>query len=135
MSRYKKGQSGNPKGKPVGTKSRYTLMREALADDLPMLLSRTKEAALEGDMVAMRLLLERALPPIKATSGALELPSLATARTLTGKANAILSAISCGYLSPDVGSALISSLGQVAKLTEFDDLERRIEILEGMTNG
>lgn len=132
MPRYKKGQSGNPAGKPPGAKSRFTLLREALADDLPDLLDKTKQAALEGDMVAMRLLLERTLPPTKATAATVDIPALAEAGTLTDKATAILSAVACGQLPPDVGGALLAALGQLAKLTEIDEIERRLSALEAI---
>lgn len=108
MPRYKKGQSGNPRGKPQGTKSRFTAMREALADNLPELLDATKEAALSGDMVAMRLLLERTLPPTKAAAATVDIPALAEAETLTGKAEAILSSVACGFLANVVTSAVTS---------------------------
>ena len=132
MARYKKGQSGNPDGKPLGAKSRFTAMREALADDLPALLDKTKEAALEGDMTAMRLLLERTLPPTKAAAATVDIPALAKAGTLTDKAAAILTAIACGQLPPDVVGALMAALGQMAKKTEVDEMERRIAAQEAV---
>ncbi|MEA3299137.1 MAG: DUF5681 domain-containing protein [Pseudomonadota bacterium] len=135
MARFKPGQSGNPKGKPVGAKSRYTEMREALADDLPALVERTKAAALEGDMTAMRLLLERTLPPVKAGAAAILLPELEDAATLTDKARAVVSAIGRGDIPPDIGANLMQSLGGLAKLVEVDELTRRVEALEGKANG
>lgn len=58
MTKFQQGKSGNPKGKPRGAKSRYTKYREALDRDMLKLLQKTKQAALAGDMTAMRLLLE-----------------------------------------------------------------------------
>lgn len=135
MPRYKKGQSGNLKGKPVGAKSRYTRLREALVDDLPALLDKTKEAALNGDMVAMRLLLERTLPTTKAAAATVDIPELAEADTLTNKATAILTAIARGQLPPDIGGGLLTALGQMAKIAEVDEIERRITVLEGLNCG
>ena len=90
MAKFKRGQSGNPAGKPRGARSRFTKMREKLEADLPCLLDATKQAALDGDMTAMRLLLERTLPPQKATAATVNIPALEKASGLTEKADVVL---------------------------------------------
>ena len=62
VPKFTKGQSGNPAGRPVGSKNKCTQFRELLEDDLPALVSVLRNKALEGDMNAMRLLLERLVP-------------------------------------------------------------------------
>ena len=65
MPKFTKGQSGNPAGRPVGSKNKCTQFRELLEDDLPALVSVLRTKALEGDMNAMRLLLERLVPKVQ----------------------------------------------------------------------
>lgn len=65
MAKFIKGQSGNPAGRPVGSKNKCTQFRELLEDDLPTLVSVLRDKALEGDMNAMRLLLERLVPRVQ----------------------------------------------------------------------
>jgi len=65
MSKFVKGQSGNPAGRPVGSKNKCTQFRELLEDDLPKLVSALRDKALEGDMNAMRILLERLVPKVQ----------------------------------------------------------------------
>ena len=65
MARFAKGQSGNPAGRPAGSKNKCTQFRELLEDDLPALVSVLRDKALEGDMNAMRLLLERLVPKVQ----------------------------------------------------------------------
>ena len=65
MPKFTKGQSGNPAGRPIGSKNKCTQFRELLEDDLPELVSVLREKALEGDMNAMRLLLERLVPKVQ----------------------------------------------------------------------
>ena len=65
MTKFVKGQSGNPAGRPVGSKNKCSQFRELLEDDLPALVSVLLDKALEGDMNAMRLLLERLVPKVQ----------------------------------------------------------------------
>jgi len=65
MAKFLKGCSGNPAGRPVGSKNKSTQFRELLEDDLPALISVLRDKALEGDMNAMRLLLERLVPKVQ----------------------------------------------------------------------
>ena len=65
MPKFVKGQSGNPSGRPVGSKNKSTQFRELLENDLPALISVLRDKALEGDMNAMRLLLERLVPKVQ----------------------------------------------------------------------
>jgi hypothetical protein len=65
MPKFTKGQSGNPAGRPVGSKNKCTQFRELLENDLPALVSVLRDKALEGDMNAMRLLFERLVPKVQ----------------------------------------------------------------------
>jgi hypothetical protein len=65
VPKFTKGQSGNPVGRPVGSKNKCTQFRELLEEDLPALVSVLRDKALEGDMNAMRLLLERMVPKVQ----------------------------------------------------------------------
>ena len=112
MSRWKPGQTGNPKGRPPG-QSEITRLRASLA----------------GDVQAARLILERILPPVKAVEQAVEL-QLPADGTPTAKASAVLSAAAAGDLAPGQAAQLIAALGTLAKIQEVDELAARIEKLE-----
>jgi len=105
-------------------------MREKLEADVPDLLDATKQAALAGDMTAMRLLLERTLPPQKSTAAMVNIPALEKTSGLTEKADVVLAAVGRGELPPDVGASLVDALGRMAKLKELDEIERRLLALE-----
>src|ERR1700732_1280828 len=71
-----KGQSGNPAGRPVGSRNRFTReMREALEERGPDLIDRLAELAREANPAAMRLCYERLVPTGKHRAVAVELPS------------------------------------------------------------
>ena len=124
---WKPGQSGNPKGRPTGT-GEVAKLRAAIADRVPELLAAMMARALDGDVGAARLLLERAIAPLKAAeqSQALSLPD----GTLTEQGRAVLASVAAGELAPGQGAALLGAIGTLARVTEIDELARRIEVLE-----
>lgn len=124
---WKPGQSGNPKGRPAGT-GEVAKLRAAIADRVPELLAAMMARALDGDVGAARLLLERAIAPLKAAeqSQALSLPD----GSLTDQGRAVLASVAAGELAPGQGAALLGAIGTLARVAEIDELARRIEVLE-----
>ena len=124
---WKPGQSGNPKGRPAGT-GEVSKLRAAIADRVPELLSKLMAQALEGDTAAARLLLERAIAPLKAAEQpqALTLPD----GTLTDQGRAVLASVASGELAPGQGAALLGAIGTLARVAEVDELAARITFLE-----
>jgi len=124
---WKPGQSGNPTGRKPGC-GEVARLRAAIAEHVPPIIAKLVEQATAGDVSAARLLLERVIPPMKATEQAvaLHLPE----GTLTEQGHAVLGAVAAGDLAPGDGAALLASLGTLARLTEADELERRIKALE-----
>lgn len=124
---WKPGQSGNPKGRPAGT-GEVGKLRAAIAKRVPDLLDAMMAKALDGDVGAARLLLERAIAPLKAIepTRALTLPD----GTLTAQGRAVLRSVADGELAPSQGAALLGAIGTLARVTELDELESRIAALE-----
>ncbi|MBK7509390.1 MAG: hypothetical protein IPI16_15210 [Comamonadaceae bacterium] len=124
---WKPGQSGNPKGRPAGTGD-VSKLRAAIAKQVPVILDAMMTKALDGDVGAARLLLERAVPPLKAMEPtlALTLPD----GTLTDQGRAVLRSVANGVLAPSQGAALLGAIGTLARVTEIDELETRIAALE-----
>ena len=128
MSRWKPGQTGNPKGRPPG-QSEIIRLRASLAGAVPEILAGLVMAAKGGDVQAARLILERILPPVKAVEQAVEL-QLPAGGTLTAQGRAVLSAVAGGDLAPTQGAALLGAIGTLARVTEIDELAVRITALE-----
>lgn len=126
--RWIAGQSGNPKGRTPGS-GEIGRLRAAISESLPEIIQNLVVKAKEGDMQAARLLLERTLPPMKATEGmiSLELPKGAG---LSEQGAAIVQAVANGTIAPSQGAAMLTGLSSFGKLKEFDELEARITALE-----
>lgn len=127
-SAWPKGKSGNPAGRPKGIPNPQAKLRKLI--NVEGIVKKLQEKALTGNTRAAELLLERALPPLRAVAEPVTLPGLAKAGTLTAKAECIVALTAEGRLSPDVATAMLGAIGQLAKTTEIDELTRRLEALE-----
>jgi Family of unknown function (DUF5681) len=79
---YEKGRSGNPAGRQTGSRDKATLAAAAfLAGESEALTRRAVELALAGDPTALRLCLERILPPCRERTVKFALPPIAPAGT------------------------------------------------------
>ena len=125
--RWKAGESGNPAGRKPGT-GEVAKLRAAIGERVPELLAAMMTRALDGDVGAARLLLERAIAPLKAAeqAQALSLPD----GTLTEQGRAVLAAVAAGELAPGQGAQLLAAIGTLGKIAELDELAARITALE-----
>jgi hypothetical protein len=117
------------RGRPKGSGPVAQLRRQLIdGGRLEKLVARVYSAAMNGDMAAMRILLDRVLPPLRAVHlpVALALPD----GSLTDQAKAILKAATDGTLPPDVAAELIGALAKVAGVDQVDELRRQVEALE-----
>lgn len=130
-SAWKPGESGNPAGKPRGTRCKATVAAQALLDGESEALTRKAvELALAGDMTALRLCLERIVPPRKDSPIMMELPSMQSAADIPQAMGAILAAVAAGELSPSEGTAVAGLVELNRRALETSELEQRIAALE-----
>lgn len=125
---WTKGKSGNPNGRPKGTGINQRI-RDAIGDDIHAVIAAIKAKALEGDVGAARLLLERTIPPLKAMEQPQEM-TIPEEGTLTDQGRAVLQAVALGELAPSQGAALMGAIGSMARLAEVDELASRVAALE-----
>ena len=128
---FMKGQSGNPKGKRPGTRNKATLAAQALLDGEAEALTRKAiKLAKEGDMQALRLCLDRLLPPRKDRPITLDVPGIEGADGLQDASVALMQAVVAGEITPGEGQSLSAILEGHRKLVEMTDIERRVAALE-----
>jgi hypothetical protein len=125
---YKKGQSGNPSGRPRGISDKRTALRELLAPHAQALIEKTVELAKGGDTTALRLCLERIMAPVRAKDDPVRIDQ--PGATLTEKAQAVMNASLAGQISPSEASTLMQALATQARVVESEELLARIEALE-----
>jgi hypothetical protein len=88
-----KGQSGNPNGRPVGARNKATETAELLLDgETEALTKMAIELALDGNPTALKLCLERIIPPRRERPVNLGLAPVRGAADLGGTMAAITNA-------------------------------------------
>ena len=132
---WKKGQSGNPAGKKPGTRHKATILAERLLDgQAEELIQQCVQNALDGDSTAMRLCIERLVPPRKDRPVNLDLPQMKCVED-TIKAMAVISSgVADGELTPSEGQVLSGMVENYRKAIETTELEERISNLEKRKN-
>ena len=121
---------GNP-GKPTGSRHRATQAALDLLDvDSNALTAKAIEMALGGDTVALRLCLERIIPPRKDCPIAFDMPAMNSAADAAQAAGAVLDAVAIGDLTPIEGAHIMALIESYRKTLEVAELETRITVLE-----
>jgi hypothetical protein len=107
--RWQPGVPGNPRGRPAGSRHRTSLAVEALLEgEAEGLTRKAVEMALGGDTTALRLCLERLVPPRKDKPVAITLPKLVAVEDLPGVTSAVLEAVAGGDMTPSDRSSTVS---------------------------
>jgi hypothetical protein len=131
QGRFKPGQSGNPSGRPKGARHATTLAIEALLDGEAETITRKAiDAAKGGDMVAIRLVLDRICPPRKTRPIHIDLPLISGASDVANAQQEVLRATCAGELLLEEAQALSGLLDARRKALETEELEMRIQDLE-----
>jgi uncharacterized protein DUF5681 len=129
--RFSKGVSGNPAGRPPGSRNRGTLFIESLLEaEAESLTRKVIELAKEGDRTALRLCMERLLPVRKDRSVAINVSPSETIQQILVSMGQVFAAIAEGVITPAEGESLTNVLVAQKDVLVKADLERRIEELE-----
>lgn len=126
-TRFKKGNNANPKGRPVGS-GIVGELRKQLETAAPEIVTKLIENAKAGDSMAMRVIVDRILPAHKPQLPAINL-RIPDGSALE-RAGAVLDAAIRGEISPDQAQAIISIQGDLVRLREAEELEKRLLALE-----
>ena len=113
--RFRKGRSGNPNGRRAGVRNKATQAAEEL---------------LEGEASALRLCLERIIPPRRARPVKLGVPAVRGAADLAGTMAAITTAGVQGTITPGEAAELARVVEIFVRAVETSDFERRLRELE-----
>lgn len=86
--------------------------------------------ALEGDIVALRLCMERIAPPPKDSPVSFELGHMECSHDASDAAGSILRAVSAGDITPLEATRVMGLIDSYRRILEVTDLENRLQSLE-----
>lgn len=129
--KFKPGESGNPAGRPKQITT-ATELRKRLSDDMPEIIQKLIKMAKSGDAQAIKIILDRTHPPIKAQALPIHIP---TDGTLVDQGHAVIQATLSGQIPPDIGAQMITALSNQGKLVDLEELSDRLKRIEKQLEG
>ncbi len=130
-SRFQKGYSGNPRGRPKGARGKATILAQTILDNgIGDICNRLIVEAKNGNMQAIKIVIDRVLPVRKELPIAIDLPQIKAPSDLLEAIDIVTRAIGEGKISPSEGEALTKIIETNMKVLELHDLEVRLNTLE-----
>ncbi len=126
---FQKGQSGNPAGRPRGSRNKASVrMQEMLEQKAEQLVEKVVEMALAGNIGALRLCLDRLVPTRTNEPLVCEMPPLQKASDAVGAIAGLASAAAAG--DADEAAKLAKVISLYVNTLEAHDFEDRLAQLE-----
>jgi hypothetical protein len=144
---FEKGRSGNPAGRQTGSRNKATLAAATLlAGESEALTRKAVEMALAGDPTAMRLCMERVLPPCRERTVKFRLPPIEAARTgetsgpssrdVSRSMNAVTLALAEGEITPGEAETIAGVVDTFVRAIETTKKDgSRLNLLQILTAG
>jgi hypothetical protein len=130
-TRFKPGQSGNPSGRPCGSRNKATLAIDALLDgEAEKLTRKAIDLANGGDLQALKLCMDRIVPPRRDRPVTFTLPVIEGPAQAPTAMAAVLKAAADGELTPMEAGEIAKLLDVYVRSVEANDLAKRIDQLE-----
>lgn len=132
---FEAGQSGNPNGRPKGSRNKNLILLEQMVEGEAEAVCRVViDQAKGGDMQAARMLMDRILPPKKDRPICLALPKMENTKSAMEATSIILNAMAEGEITPAEGEAFIKIIETYNKTAEIFDYEERLKAIEAKLN-
>jgi hypothetical protein len=144
---FERGRSGNPGGRRRGSRNKATLAAAALlAGESEALTRKAVEMALDGDPTAMRLCMERVLPPCRERTVKFRLPPIEGARIgetngpsahdVSRAMDAVTAALACGEITPGEAERIAGVVDTFVRAIETTKKDgSRLNLLQILTAG
>jgi Family of unknown function (DUF5681) len=128
---FQKGQSGNPAGRPRGSRNRAAMLLQNLLErDAERIACKAIDLAKKGDIAAIRMCMDRLVPARKDDAIVFELPPLATAADSVAAAAAIAAAVAAGELTASEAAHLAKVIDVYVQALATAGFEERLARLE-----
>jgi len=123
---FQKGQSGNPRGRPAGSRNNATLACETLLEgQAEALTQKAVDMALAGDTVALKICIDRIFPPRKDRPVTFPLPPITSPRDAADIAAAIAQAVAAGRVTPSEAAEIAKVVDVYVRAYQTAELNER----------
>jgi Family of unknown function (DUF5681) len=127
---FEKGQSGNPAGRPPGSRNKATILAESMFQgEAEAIIRLAIDKAKQGDMTAIRLCLERVFPRLRDRATLFDLPPINGAPEALAAMTTIVNGVRGGDLTAAEGSDLSKLVDHYLRALEAKDFEQRLEAM------
>src|SRR5437016_53574 len=128
---FAKGPSNRPARRRAGSRNKKTLAAAVLLEgEAEALTRRAVDLALVGDPTAMRLCIERILPPCRERMVRFALPPIESAADIAPAMKAVTSALAAGIITPGEAGTIATVVDIFVRAIETNDFDRRLKIME-----
>src|SRR3981081_3505435 len=109
---FQKGHSGNPAARPPGSRNRAAMvLQDMLEGDAERIVRAAINLAKHGNIAALRICMDRLLPPRKDEPVTFDLPPLDNAADTVAATSAIVAAVAAGDLTAAGAADLAKEAG------------------------
>lgn len=108
------------------------LAQELIDNEGELIVRKAIEMALSGDAPALKLVIDRLVPPRKIAPFTIDIPAIKTAQDAKEAVAAVIAAQCAGEITPDEANSILSSLKAWSEIAATADFEARLAALEAI---
>lgn len=132
MSKFKKGQSGNPAGRPKGRQDEVLKAIKTEFGSEPQFWQHLAKAAKDGDSACMGMLVSRVKAPYRAMAPTVEFEL--DASDLPAALRSVIAATASGQIDPGTARDITTALASASAVAHQSEVEHRLAALEEALN-
>jgi hypothetical protein len=128
--RFQKGVSGNPAGRPRGSRNKSNILLQKISNEDAQAIMDTATMAKQGNIAAMRLCVHLFRPLRRAEPVTCDLPIVKTPADVLAAMQIIIADVAAGKLTPAEGADLAKLADLFLQTLASLNFERRLRAVE-----
>lgn len=123
------------RGRPNGSRNKKNLAYDALAaNDAERIIAKVVDKAVDGDMNAAQIILNRVWRPPRDRTVQIDLPPMGSVADVPPALAKLLEAVAGGQLTPAEGQSVAAIVDRLQSALALTDIEQRLQRLEAVSS-